>query len=258
VALNLNSLPEKEYFTFDELAARWHCELSTVDQFIGQNILRPTAIIKELPIAGLIINVENLDKENFFYMSSVFNIVDGALAFNDQEQDILPIQGEYEVNEISALKVVSKDQVLVKEELEQYRCLYFSPDYYQTLLTFGGEKVLCVESVDHDRGNNTLSNVTMGRLNRKYFNYITKLERNRFEKEYGITSDTTDIKKEVSAKTQNMYINIIATFSQALLGEEYSDKPHSNASKIEMLLGSKGIALPCTAEILAKYLKKQQ
>ena len=256
MGLNLNNLPEKNYYTFQEIAKRWSCDINLVEQFIEQRKLRPAAILKELPIDGLIIDIEKLDKANSYYWYSALSITDGPLAFNNQEQDILPAHLPDD-SEISTVNLVSKDQILARGELEQYKYLYYSPDYYVSLSTFGGEKVLCVQSVVHDRAN-ILSNLILGRLNKKYFNYITKLERNRFENEFGITSETTDIKKEVAAKTENIYLQIIGTFSQALLGEEYSEKPHSNAAKIDKLLSSRGMSLPCTAEILAKYLKKQQ
>lgn len=60
----------------------------------------------------------------------------------------------------------------------------------------------------------------------------------------------------VSTKTENAYLDIILALSEALIGEDLSEKPYADAAKIERALSKKHVQMPCTMETLGKYLKK--
>ena len=63
-------------------------------------------------------------------------------------------------------------------------------------------------------------------------------------------------KYRISKKTENAYLDIISVLSQALIGENLSDKPYSDAGKVERKLSKNGMQLPCSMETLGKYLKE--
>ena len=106
-----------------------------------------------------------------------------------------------------------------------------------------------------DEETNTFSNLQIGHVGRKHFKYITEIERNRFERELNISSDTKSIVNEVSAKTENKYLQLIQLFAGALLKNGLSEKPFTDAEQLERKLAACGTQLPCTKETLAKYLK---
>ncbi len=255
MGLNLNNLPEKEYYTFQEMADRWGCDTNLIEQLIEQNQLRVAAILKELPIQGLIIDVENLDKESPCYIFSMVKFADWTPVWDDVDevQDIFKWELDNKGIPIKRSNLIAKNEILSSEDLKQYRYLYLTPTFL-SLSTNEGSLVMCVDVTGYNFDDDYATNLVIGRPNRKYFKYITKFERNRFENDFGITSDTAAIKLNVSAKTENIYLKLIQIFAEVLLGDDLTDKPHSNAAKIDRLLSKKDKELPCTVETLANYL----
>lgn len=257
MGLNLNNLPEKEYYTFQEMADRWGCDTNLVEQLIEQNQLRAAANLKELPIRGLIIDIENLDKESPYYIRSMVEFADWDPMLDDfaNQRNFYTVELDDNELPIKSSNLIAKNEILSSEKLKQYRYLYLTPTL-NSLSTNEGNLVMCVDDTGYDHDNDRATNLVLGIPNREYFKYITKLERDRFENDFGITSDTTDIKLNVSAKTENIYLKLIQIFAEVLLGDDLTDKPHSNAAKIDRLLGKKDKELPCTIETLANYLNK--
>lgn len=257
MGLNLNNLPEKEYYTFQEMADRWGCDTNLIEQLIEQNQLRAAAILKELPIRGLLVDIENLDKESPYNLISKAKFADWTPMLDDfaNERNIYTVELDDNELPIKSSNLKAKNEILNSEELKQYRYLYLTPTLI-SLSTNEGSLVMCVDDTGYDHDNDRATNLVLGIPNRKYFKYITKLESNRFENDFGITSDTTDIKLNVSAKTENIYLKLIQVFAEVLLGDGLTNKPHSNAAKNDRLLNKKGKELPCTVETLANYLNK--
>jgi hypothetical protein len=256
VGLNLANLPDKEYYSFSEIADRWNCDVNLIQQLIYQEKLRPACALRELPIVGLIVDIDKLEESSPLrsFIGTTFEI--WIEDFSDQEVNTMDIAIEGAEKGLSQENVLNKQLILTNDDLRKYRYLYYSLQHFVSYKTFEGDDVFCLGKIQRDVETGVFSNLRISRLGRKFFKYITKMERDRFEEEFNITKDTVDVEKEVSVKTENKHIELIQLFADVLLENGLSEKPYSDAAKIERVLSTKGKNLPCTIETLGNYLKK--
>ena len=90
------------------------------------------------------------------------------------------------------------------------------------------------------------------------FDTISREERDRFENEYGLTENKVSVSQEVHKKTENIYLELIQLFAGELLKDGLSQQPHRDAAQLIKKISHTNKQMPCSSEILAKYLKKNR
>ena len=270
--IKLENLPEKDYFSFEEIAERWSCDLETIYHYIYEKkILHPGLSTKKNGIYFAI----SLDNENYPEYKKIHDIVCGLDKWEGETNfprriDITPKkndeyvqeifdslnQGLLEQNRISGKKLPSflyqlpselvgipliDNDKLMMEGKDTYGCYISARDITdKRYFFFAWRRSPCVYPITP----------TM-------FNLIPKEERDRFEKEYGIIEKTEDVQKRVSAKTEHKYLELIQVFVDILLKDGLTEEPYGDAKKIEYLISNKGKKMPCSVETLGNYLKNR-
>lgn len=256
--LNLKNLPKKEYYTFPELAERWACDINLIKQYVDTSVLRAAANVMELPILGLVPHsgLSSAGRKDSIDWLSYFTGWGEFFTENPDKDMISAIQVDDFDTGIMRLGMFSKSQILENNDLKQYRHLYMSPLSIFPTETFDHKQVMCIYRPQDAINVDPKSGVVIGIPNRKYFKYIIKAELGRFEKEFGITTETKNLTQQVNKKTENKQREVIRAMSNFILGEELSDKPHSDAMAVNLAMSRKNIDLPCSTETLANYLKE--
>jgi hypothetical protein len=281
MGLNLKNLPEKDFFTIDEITERWGCDLETVMHYIydrkilrfatktdqhfthlnGESIQDLTAAIKLIDevLPESIVSFVDKAYAGYLYSRCIDKNSKGLGFFlGSKVSDDLEItsytneidQGSPNVSKISSAQL---PKFLYQDDEHVFENNRFTPagldaryDLYSiTVRDFKNNCYLLFQpefKVIH---------ITHPFL----FDIITKEERDRFEKEHGITTETENVQKEVGKKTENKMLEVIKALAGALLKNGLSDNPHSDAEKVMTKLAAANQTLDCTKETLAKYLK---
>jgi hypothetical protein len=258
--LNLNKLPEKNYFSIEDICERWTCDIETINHYIyDQKILYLGLNVKNIKVTSLLMFTD----ENTEYLNEIFTLARHLIDPFDTSQKNIDIPTH--TNDETAQKLISelkldccrKYKVPVKE---MPKFLYEIPQ--DNLLLIFNDNLLdatYVTARDLDNRKYIMTPQPIRRrlrlLKHGMFNVISREERDRFEAEYGITERTQSVRKQVSKKSENVYLNLIDVLSNALFEGGLTGEPHKDAGKIERLLSKRGLNLPCTTESLAKYLK---
>ena len=256
-----------DHLTKKELAKKWDCRVRDIDHCIyDAQSLRLAAKVSESSIVGL-----------YRLSDSTFNLADGLLnifssvreseSCSDVRSAQYPPLRNVPIPEAEVFFPrfegdpiqVGEDQLLKDEYLPRYlyRHIFKGSRAYMAQDFEENHYYLLSERCEFNRTTREYFNPQFLCLDDSYFKYITTEEVERFELEYGIDSGTKNVIDTIAKKTENTYLEIIDTFTKALLGNDYSEKPHSNASRIDRLLSRKDLKLPCTLETLAKYLTKK-
>jgi len=190
VELNLDKFPEKSCFTYQEIAERWSRDVRYIEQLIDDELLRTAVKLEELPIVGLVINIEDLEDDHDFSTVTTISMREWTGFELLPEQDMLPLDMDIKNAkiEIPTENLITKSEALRSENRNDLKHLYFLPGSMLPLTTFRGDKVLLIHKILPFTALEKIEDIWLGIINKKFFKYITKDERDRFEKENGITA----------------------------------------------------------------------
>jgi len=279
MGLKLNNLPEKDFFTIEEIADRWSCGVDTVNHYIFESKILRTAIkTKDIGLTSFSVHDNQftfLELGGFVakvydecvYSTGVFIFIDKLLTSENKGNKLKENVDEINLPQLIETAVRSSEMpkfmyqiqpellnydVLCESIKNPYRGTINNPymenkylKFYLSVMDFEGNRYLLVDP---------LREKIIPTFPYK-FNIISREERDRFENEFGITEETKNVQNLVSGKTENMYLELIQLFVGSMLRDGLSDNPFTDAGKIERKLASQGKKLPCTKETLAKYLK---
>ena len=265
--IDLKKLPEKDYFSFEEIAERWSCELETIYHYIYEKrILYPAiSTIKE----GINAVCSRSD-ENYSEYEKLSKLLYGmvdlgkeiphriVIPLKDNNRTIQEMIDSINFEPLKQCYVWGKRLPSFLYQVPSELIPYPDGTNYRMMMEGKNTWGFYISARDISGKRYTLlSHLNTPRVypvTPKMFNLIPKEERDRFEKEYGITENSVNVQNRVSKKTENLYLELIQVFAEVILGDELTDKPHSNAAKIDRLLSKKRKNLPCTTETLANYL----
>jgi hypothetical protein len=275
VRLDLNRLPEKDYFSFSEIAERWECDTSLIQHYIFEQKslriaahYRPSDQHRLLPISYFngqhnfigeciweVVNsnpppyrirrpyFENFVNFNFTEITNL-NLLEVPL-FNQVDEETQFVFLYLDTDSLSGADPGLIEAKLVREEYEDYGSKFYSENNSK-----------CYLMLQFEEKGKTLFAFDFIPL--KEFLYITKTERDRFEKEFEITKDTKSVQQQVSKKTENLQLELMQLFAGTMLKEGLSNNPHTDVEQIIKKLAVANKTLPCTKETLAKYLKENR
>ncbi len=236
---------EKGYFTFDELCKRWDCDNNEIEQCIESKKLRAAALVKEVPIEALMKKNESSSPDKF-YLEQLFSLesVDGRMsvsrlldAWFKPEPNLRDFKVIKRVEGVTygqeQLKYLLHGCVIPKKNIIQsptngLRYLHQYEDKYNiSVVDENDEIVLPVEKIiytkhpdemeDDSKEPIIVEDIILQRIDNKYFKYVTKDDRDRFEKEYGVfvadasslnsRSHSSDNKDNHPNSTEEPFIN---------------------------------------------------
>ncbi len=260
--LNLDNVPEKDNFTISEIAGRWDVDESVVEHFISDKSLRLAAYTKDLDIGGFLVNLNASTRgylNNKLARFTWETIEKTGVGYAVGQRYKCIIEG-------TDFKLPSEQVMTIFSHYDDYPKYLYLPKYpfqtseikwpltYQAGL-FDGSAAYFIADFNVDFVTGSTSNFVLYVVRNDFFKYITKEERDRFEREYGITTETENVQKEVGKKTENKMLEVIQALAGALLKNGLSDNPHPDAEKVMKKLAAANQTLDCTRETLAKYLK---
>ncbi len=202
MGLNLENVPEKGHFTIAEIAERWEVPESNVEYFIMEKGLRLAAYTRHLGINGLLVNLDTKDMIDIFFEVQKF--------LHTPSPEVTLARGLI-FYQLTNTEMVFSDQKVVLPQLDPNKQEFPKYLYASGLLPESGYPLICTAtlfdkqcafflanySIDLDTGD--YSDLAFFGVNKKIFRYISKEERDRFEKEYGITAETENVDLQVEA-----------------------------------------------------------
>lgn len=264
MGLNLDNVPEKGHFTISEISERWKVDKSVVEHFVFEKGLRLAAYTRDLGIAGLLVSPEG--RPNMEFIGELGNFLIKTcedIQLNKAGGSLFPYELRNKEITFSEENVRTPNTILSKQEYPKYLYLHFGLDKQSlpiiaTANLFGGHSVFILADYKIDVITGNYFDLVFFAIRKKIFKYITREERDRFEKEYGITTETENVEQKVSAKAENKMLEVIQTLASCLLDSGLSENPFTDAEKILKKLSIKSIEATFAKETLAKYLKKNR
>jgi hypothetical protein len=179
-------LPEKEWFTFEEIAARWQVDVATVAHYVWDlHLLRPAYVVKEMSLRGLEplfgSDTEQTEKYSSWALSYSLTRSSGD-KYNEKFIYILPGMIDQNTSDIESFPLFSHAITLLPEHgsPDDYGTIHFDSET-NCLADFQNEPLYLevTASIDGKSFDPCLPGIP---VSNKYF--ITREERDRFEKEH--------------------------------------------------------------------------
>ncbi len=196
MGLNLNNLPEKEYYTFQEMADRWECDLETIFHFMNvTRILRPgmrtktyrigylckvefdnqRSIIESRMLAKqLFSKLEHYDLDTQLFIESNLDNEIGAMA---EEIDFDSLKNFIIDDSTIPLFLYQHHHGLIISRLRSSNDKKQSVDLYITANDLQGDTYLLIDPYGK----------TIKPIYPRMFDIIPREERDRFEEKYEMT-----------------------------------------------------------------------
>jgi hypothetical protein len=290
--LNLDNLPEKDFFTIDEIAKRWECDLGIVKDYIFEQKKLRLAIKTDQYLNFKRIRNKEM-RQNYTVLikiidevlpESVFSFVDKAyvryayIRGTEKEEEFGKELGHLSISEVSKDSEITKYLNEINQSSPNASKISIAqlPKYlYQENEHVFEEDRFKSKDCNFDARYNLYSITVRDLENNCYllyqpeiniihithpflFDIITKEERDRFEKEFEITEDTKSVQQQVSKKTENLQLELMQLFAGMMLKKGLSNNPHTDVEQIIKRLAAANKKLPCSKETLAKYLKENR
>ena len=263
--MNFKNLPEKEYFSTDELAVRWGCERDRVEYYLCEGTLRQAFDTRHLDFVhvGLsnYINIDSSHNDFFYgYKQGLFKTGKQKKAYYSALIREHPhFLMEYWQQDCPRFLYVSNDD----SRLDRFhgggiqeRVNNFEPDGKLDCLgycfNFEGQPMIPLEL---DASGSWIFTELGLPYDWESQLVIPREERDRFESEHKIGEDKKSASiggLELSSKTKNHYLRVILNLSEALYGGTI-EQPHKAEGAILEILGEKASFEEGT---LARYLKE--
>ncbi|MFT6402335.1 MAG: hypothetical protein ACJAW1_001498 [Glaciecola sp.] len=218
--MDLLKLPEKSYFSHEELALRWQCEQSLIDHYINEGWLREAVDAKENYILKSLFDINNskiLEKlEQLNEYISIEKLGERLLENHKDIYDFIsyikPTRFVYILGKNHSLSQLPYN--LSKDEVNP---IFFCSTVFTS---FSGDLIFSGKLNDKEITGDEKSQLNFESPILSYDDLvITREERDRFEKEYNLTIIKDAQEELVSTQGHNSYRRVFMTLAEALLGK---------------------------------------